>query len=117
MKDCDELIKVGAATQGTSGFLNPIKSITLDTDPARQLPPSNDWLVVPSPKELRRAYLFSQPGDSGAWVIEGFGALAAMLWGGNLNTGVGYVTDIQDVFHDINEALAPDWSLASLDKV
>ncbi|KAI9797652.1 MAG: hypothetical protein M1835_007400 [Candelina submexicana] len=115
MRNCSKLYKIGATGQ-TSGANNGIQSAILETDPQHQLQPSMDWTVIPSePQGV--GYRFAQRGDSGAFVMDENADLVGILFGGNTQTGIGYVTDINDVFFDINQTLAPNWRLALMTDV
>ncbi|KAI9706351.1 MAG: hypothetical protein M1836_003356 [Candelina mexicana] len=116
MGNCPKLYKIGATTGQTSGSNNGILSVVLASDPQHQLEPSMDWTVVSS-REKQDSYCFAQPGDSGAFVMDEYADLVGIIFGGNTQTGIAYVTDINDVFNDINQTLAPNWSLALMTDV
>ena len=47
--------------------------------------------------------LFNKAGDSGAWILDIFGHLAGLLWGGCEKSNHGYFTPIQLVIDDIEK--------------
>lgn len=47
--------------------------------------------------------LFNKAGDSGAWILDGLGHLAGLLWGGCEKSNHGYFTPIKLVIDDIEK--------------
>ncbi|KAA6412264.1 MAG: hypothetical protein FRX48_04416 [Lasallia pustulata] len=88
--------KFGRTTGHTGGVINPVDSYV--RFPGSQFALETREIVVLSET---RTKVFSEGGDSGAWVLDSVGALMGMTWGGFTCRQGTFVTPIKAITDDI----------------
>jgi len=91
------VVKHGRTSKWTLGYLQDIKS----DYHSQSSPIITDELPVISPAG---SPVFSKGGDSGSLVFDVDGFIVGMLWGGQDETGISYITPIEVILEDIKEA-------------
>ncbi|QKX54214.1 uncharacterized protein TRUGW13939_01299 [Talaromyces rugulosus] len=82
----------------TEEVVNTVPSYMRFGETEHTIPIAIEWAVIPTMKYKN----FSEPGDSGAWVVDRLGNhLVGMVLGRNSCLGVSYVTPIREVIEDI----------------
>ena len=95
---------MGRTTNFTRGQYNgigqsTIKSWKINLDGKREEVFGHEKAIVGRPIAFRDH--FGTRGDSGAFVVNEYGSLVGLYWGGNEYSGVSFFTEINHVFEDI----------------
>lgn len=98
----EAVLKVGRTTGCTYGRVNGIRNAAiLDTAET----PTSEYVVLGND-----GVSFSEPGDSGAWVINTKGEVVGVVTGGN--NGVSYIKPIKTILKDISKETGLTLALA-----
>lgn len=105
-KPHDTVFKIGRTTGIATGHLHPTRSLSQMKCPPNATYPQGCIQKTYEHWTIQGAFdkPFIQPGDSGSWVLNEFGHLVGLLWGGIITTETAYYAPITHVIDDIEKA-------------